>query len=174
MAEMSKEQVRRAKLEGLRAGDVCNGVVSGIEPFGVFVDIGGLDGMVNATELSWTRYEAMSDIVQIGQAVTAVVLGVDLGRGQCTLSLNALHPDPLPEFARTHFGRVVKGRVEDVVRIGAFVQVDQHYAGLVPWPEFADHISDPADYGLQVGDEVAVEVVAINLVHRRIALSLRP
>ncbi|MEU9201008.1 S1 RNA-binding domain-containing protein [Streptomyces sp. NPDC048332] len=174
MAEMSKAQVRRAKLEGLEAGEVCTGVVSGIEPFGVFVDIGGLDGMVNATELSWTPYEAMSDIVEIGQEVTVVVLGVDLHRERCALSLNALRPDPLPEFARTHFGRVVTGRVKKVVEIGAFVQVDQHYAGLVPWPELADHMSDPEEYALQVGDEVTVEVVAINLVHRRILLSLRP
>ncbi|MFI6893762.1 S1 RNA-binding domain-containing protein [Streptomyces sp. NPDC050256] len=175
---MSKEQVRRAKLEGLNAGEVCNGVVSGIEAFGVFVDIGGLDGVVNCAELTWgthyEAYEAISDVVEIGQEVTVVVLGVDLDRGQCALSLKALHPDPLPEFARTHFGRVVTGRVEKVVNIGAFVQVDQHYAGLVPWPELADHMSDPSDYALQAGDEVAVEVVAINLVHRRILLSLRP
>ncbi|MGW6896665.1 S1 RNA-binding domain-containing protein [Streptomyces sp. NPDC054919] len=174
MAETSREQVRRATLEGLKAGQICKGVVSAIEPFGAFVDIGGLDGLVSVAELTWTHVEAVSDIVEIGQEVTVVVLDVDLDRERCALSLKALHADPLPEFARTQLGRVVIGRVEKLVKIGAFVRVNEHCVGLVPWPDLAGRTTDPSESAVQVGDEVAVEVVAINLVKRRILLSLRP
>ncbi|MFE6039865.1 S1 RNA-binding domain-containing protein [Streptomyces sp. NPDC056452] len=174
MAESSREQARRAKLEGLKAGQVCKGVVSAIKPFGAFVDIGGLDGLVSVAELTWAHADAVSDIVEIGQEVTVVVLGVDLGWERCALSLKALYPDPLPEFARTQLGRVVAGRAEKVVKIGAFVRVNRHCVGLVPWPEIAGHTTDPPGNTVQAGDEVAVEVVAINLVKRQILLSLRP
>ncbi|MFG3532303.1 S1 RNA-binding domain-containing protein [Streptomyces sp. NPDC047917] len=173
MTETSREQIRRAKLEGLKEGQVCKGVVSAVERFGAFIDIGGLDGLVSVAELTWAHFEAVSDVVEIGQEVTVVVLGVDLDREQCALSLKALHTDPLTEFARTQLGRVVAGRVEKLVKIGAFVRVNEHCVGLVPWPDLARHTADPPESSVQVGDGVAVEVIAINLVKRQILLSLR-
>ncbi|WP_199553084.1 S1 RNA-binding domain-containing protein [Streptomyces sp. N35] len=170
MTEASREQVRRALLEELEEGQVCRGVVSAVEGFGAFVDIGGLDGLVNVAELTWAHFEAVSDVVEIGQEVTVVVLGVDLDREQCALSLKALHPDPFPEFARTQLGRVVTGRVEKLVSIGAFVRINEYRAGLVPMHDLEARTAG----ALQVGDEVTVEVAAINLWKRRILLSLRP
>ncbi|MFF1350977.1 S1 RNA-binding domain-containing protein [Streptomyces sp. NPDC058322] len=165
---------RRTVLETLEQGQVCKGVVSSIERFGAFVDIGGFDGLVNVAELTWAHhFEAVSDIVEVGQEVTIVVLGVDVERERASFSLKALYPDPLEEFARVQFGRVVPGRVERVVRIGAFVQVHENFAGLVPIHELAERDADQPESVLQIDDEVMVEVTGINLHGRRILLSLR-
>ncbi|MEU9321478.1 S1 RNA-binding domain-containing protein [Streptomyces sp. NPDC048295] len=164
----------RTVLETLERGQVCKGVVSSIERFGAFVDIGGFDGLVNVAELTWAHhFEAVSDIVEVGQEVTIVVLGVDVERERASFSLKALYPDPLEEFARVQFGRVVPGRVERVVRIGAFVQVHEIFAGLVPIHELAERDADQPESVLQIDDEVMVEVAGINLYRRRILLSLR-
>ncbi|MCX4399335.1 S1 RNA-binding domain-containing protein [Streptomyces sp. NBC_01767] len=125
-------------------------------------------------ELTWAHhFEAVSDIVEVGQEVTIVVLGVDVERERASFSLKALYPDPLEEFARVQFGRVVPGRVERVVRIGAFVQVHENFAGLVPIHELAERDADQPESVLQIDDEVMVEVAGINLHRRRILLSLR-
>ncbi|MER7689824.1 S1 RNA-binding domain-containing protein [Streptomyces sp. NPDC097610] len=164
----------RAVLESLERGQVCKGVVSSIERFGAFVDIGGFHGLVNAAELTWAHhFDAVSDIVEVGQEVTIVVLDVDVERERASFSLKALYPDPLEEFARVHFGRVITGRVEGVVRIGAFIRVHENFAGLIPMHELAERDADEPESALQNGDEVMVEVVGINLYGRRILLSLR-
>ncbi|NGO80295.1 S1 RNA-binding domain-containing protein [Streptomyces sp. YC504] len=172
MAETA-DRDRRKVLEALEPGQVCKGVVSSIEGFGAFVDIGGFDGLVNVAELSWAHVDAVSDVVEVGQEVAIVVLGVDMEREQASLSLKALCPDPLEEFARGQFGRVIPGRVERVVRIGAFVMLHENFAGLVPIHELAARDADEPESVLQHGDEVMVEVVDINLYRRRILLSLR-
>ncbi|MFK4067068.1 S1 RNA-binding domain-containing protein [Streptomyces sp. NPDC029674] len=164
----------RKILETLEPGQVCKGVVSSVERFGAFVDIGGFHGLVNGAELTWAHFDAVSDIVHVGQEVTIVVLDVDIERERASFSLKALYPDPLEEFARVQFGRVIAGRVERVVRIGAFIQVHEHFAGLVPLHEFVElDADDGPEKGLRAGDEVMVEVVGINLHSRRILLSLR-
>ncbi|MGA4846804.1 S1 RNA-binding domain-containing protein [Streptomyces sp. G5(2025)] len=164
----------RKVLETLERGQVCKGVVSSIERFGAFVDVGGFHGLVNTAELTWAHhYDAVSDIVEVGQEVTIVVLDVDIERERASFSLKALHPDPLEEFARVQFGRVIAGRVEEVVRFGAFVRVHEHFAGLVPIHELAELDAETPENALRSGDEVLVEVVDINLFRRRILLSLR-
>ncbi|MGY1503531.1 S1 RNA-binding domain-containing protein [Streptomyces sp. QTS52] len=161
-------------LETLERGQVCKGVVSSIERFGAFVDIGGFHGLVNVAELTWAHhFEAVSDIVEVGQEVTIVVLDVDVERERASFSLKALYPDPLEEFARVQLGRVIPGRVERVVRIGAFVQVHENFAGLVPIHELAERDADRPESVLQIDDEVMVEVAGINLHRRQILLSLR-
>ncbi|MGW1411729.1 S1 RNA-binding domain-containing protein [Streptomyces sp. NPDC002403] len=172
--EETADRGRLTILETLEPGQVCKGVVSSIEKFGVLVDIGGLDGLVNVTELAWTHFEAASDIVEVGQQVTIVVLGVDIERKQASFSLKALHPDPLEEFARVQFGRVIPGRVENVFfSVGVFVEVHENFKGLVPMHELAERNADQPENVLRYGDEVMVEVTGIDLYRRRILLSLR-
>ncbi|MFE6364323.1 S1 RNA-binding domain-containing protein [Streptomyces sp. NPDC057806] len=170
----STGQGGRTVLETLERGQVCKGVVSSIERFGAFVDIGGFHGLVNTAELTWAHhFDAVSDIVAIGQEVTIVVLDVDVERERAAFSLKALYPDPLEEFARVQLGRVIPGRVERVVRIGAFVRVHENFAGLVPVHELAGRNADQPESVLHIDDEVLVEVAGINLHRRRILLSLR-
>ncbi|MFF4733454.1 S1 RNA-binding domain-containing protein [Streptomyces mirabilis] len=161
-------------LETLERGQVCREEVSSIERFGAFVDIGGFHGLVNAADLTWAHhFDAVSDIVEVGQEVTIVVLDVDVEQERASFSLKALYPDPLEEFARIQFGRVITGRVGRVVKIGAFVRVHENFAGLVPIHEPAERDADAPENVLRNGDEVMVEVVGINLHRRRILLSLR-
>ena len=170
MAEALESEARRDFLESLEQGEVRTGVVSSIERFGALVDIGGVDGLVGVPELSWRRFSAVSDVVEVGQEVTVTVLGVDMRRSQVALSLKALWQDPLVDFARTHLGRVVQGPVTKVVPFGVFVRVHEDVEGLVPLAEFTGR-----DGGLvpQDGAELVVEVVDINLLKRRVKLALR-
>nr|WP_159104730.1 S1 RNA-binding domain-containing protein [Plantactinospora sp. BB1] len=133
-----------------------------IEDFGVFVEIGGVIGMVNCAELSWSRFDHPSDVVGVGDSITVMVLGVDLEREHVSLSLKALQPDPLAEFARARLGAVVRGEVTLITPIGFFVAVGDGIEGLVR----GSHL-DPAP---TVGDKLTVQVAEINLVLRRVRL----
>jgi ribosomal protein S1 len=149
-------------LGSLERGQVLSGVVAEIQNFGVFVDIGGVTGMVNCAELSWSRFDHPSDVVGVGDNITVMVLDVDLERERVSLSFKALQPDPLAEFARTRLGAVVRGEVTLVPPIGPFVAVSEGVEGLL----FGVSI-DPAP---RVGDKLMVKVAEINLVHRRVRL----
>src|SRR5262252_2034048 len=109
-----------------------NGVVSSIVNFGAFVDLGGVDGLVHVSELSWKHIDHPSEVVEVGQEVTVEVLDVDLDRERVSLSLKATQEDPWRQFARTHqIGQVVPGRVTKLVPFGAFVRVQDGIEGLV-------------------------------------------
>ncbi|WP_406863222.1 DUF6817 domain-containing protein [Streptomyces sp. HUAS MG47] len=155
---------RRAFLRGLERGEVRTGVVSSIENFGVFVDLGGVDGMINVAELSWYHIDALTDVVRVGEELRVEVLDIDLDRERIALSRKALLPDPYLELARTIEGRVVTGPVTKVVPFGVFVRVaDAGIAGLL----HHDHLDGrrPSE-----GEELRVEVVEVDLVRRRISL----
>ncbi|GAA3390738.1 DUF6817 domain-containing protein [Streptomyces roseoviridis] len=154
---------RRAFLRRLRRGAVHTGTVSRIEPWGVFVDLGGVDGMINAAELSWERYEDYADVVSVGEELEVEVVDVDLDRERISLSRKALLPDPWPAFAREAPGRVVTGPVTKVVPFGVFVCVADGIEGLV----HADALGGvlPAE-----GEELTVEVVGVELPARRVRL----
>ncbi|TDD12123.1 S1 RNA-binding domain-containing protein [Nonomuraea deserti] len=125
-------------LRSFGRGQVCTGVVSLIRQFGVFVDLGGVDGMVNMTELSWRRFDDPSEVVQAGQEIVVMVLDVDLEGERMSLSLKALQEDPLVEVARTRLGEVLRAPVTKVIPFGAFVEVADGVEGLVQVSEFAD------------------------------------
>ncbi|MEU6984963.1 DUF6817 domain-containing protein [Streptomyces sp. NPDC046324] len=156
---------REAFLRGLERGEVRTGVVSRIERFGAFVELGGLDGLVNVAELSWSHIDAVSDVVREGQEVTVEVLDVDMDRERIALSLKALEPDPMTAFARAGFDGARTGRVTKAVPIGVFVRVAPGVEGLV-------HEKDLGGLAPREGDELAVEVTSVNLVTRRVALRL--
>ncbi|MEU9111440.1 S1 RNA-binding domain-containing protein [Streptomyces sp. NPDC048483] len=165
-------RARRSVLDSLEPGQVHRGVVSAVRPFGVFVDLGGLDGMVNVSELSWVRFDDPAQIADVGQEVTVMVLDVDRQRERVALSLAGLFPDPLREFARTQIGAVIPGRVTKTVPFGVFVHVHEGCEGLVPGPRLAEHgVDDPE--AVPIGTEVLVEVAEVNVRTRRILLGLR-
>ena len=154
---------RRAFLRGLRKGQVFTGRVSSIQNFGVFVDLGGVDGMINVAEISWHHVEALTDFVQVGDQVSVEVLDIDLDRDRIALSRKALLPDPYPELARTLAGRVVTGPVTKVVPFGVFVRVADGFDA----PLHNDCLDGRTP---REGDELSVEVVEVDLVRRRIVL----
>ncbi|MGQ0464542.1 MAG: 30S ribosomal protein S1 [Sporichthyaceae bacterium] len=172
--EQTQSEVRQTFLTTLQKGQVRPGVVSSIVNFGAFVDLGGVDGLVHVSELSWKHIDHPSEVVEVGQEVTVEVLDVDMDRERVSLSLKATQEDPWQQFARTHaIGQVVPGRVTKLVPFGAFVRVDEGIEGLVHISELAERHVEVPEQVVQVGDEIFVKVIDIDLERRRISLSLK-
>jgi len=172
--EQTQSEVRSEFLNKLAKGQVRTGVVSSIVNFGAFVDLGGVDGLVHVSELSWKHIDHPSEVVEVGQEVTVEVLDIDLDRERVSLSLKATQEDPWRQFARTHqLGQVVPGKVTKLVPFGAFVRVQDGIEGLVHISELAERHVEIPEQVVNVGDELMVKVIDIDLERRRISLSLK-
>ncbi|WP_120005166.1 30S ribosomal protein S1 [Nesterenkonia muleiensis] len=172
--EQTQSEVRSTFLNKLERGQVRNGVVSSIVNFGAFVDLGGVDGLVHVSELSWKHIDHPQEVVAVGDEVTVEVLEVDMDRERVSLSLKATQEDPWQTFARTHaLGQIVPGKVTKLVPFGAFVRVEDGIEGLVHISELAVRHVDLAEQVVSVNDEVFVKVIDIDLERRRISLSLK-
>ncbi|NUS74353.1 MAG: 30S ribosomal protein S1 [Corynebacteriales bacterium] len=172
--EQTQSEVRTEFLNQLAKGQVRKGVVSSIVNFGAFVDLGGVDGLVHVSELSWKHIDHPSEVVEVGQEVEVEVLDVDMDRERVSLSLKATQEDPWRQFARTHqIAQIVPGRVTKLVPFGAFVRVEEGIEGLVHISELAERHVEIPEQVVQVGDEVMVKVIDIDLERRRISLSLK-
>ena len=149
-------------------------VVSSIVNFGAFVDLGGVDGLIHVSELSWKHIDHPSEVVKVGDKVTVEVLDVDLDRERISLSLKATQEDPWQRFARTHVpGQIVKGKVTKIVQFGVFISVEDGIEGLVHISELANrHVENPETV-VKPGETVFVKVIDVDLDRRRISLSLK-
>jgi small subunit ribosomal protein S1 len=172
--EESQSEGRKRFLESLHKGERRKGTVSSIVNFGAFVDLGGVDGLVHVSELSWKHVDHPSEVANVGQEVEVEVLDVDLERERVSLSLKATREDPWKEFERTYkAGEVISGQVTKLVPFGAFVRVAQGIEGLVHISELATiHVESPEQI-VSVGDEVRVKVIDVDVSRRRISLSMR-
>ena len=172
--EQTQSEVRSEFLNQLARGQVRKGVVSSVVNFGAFVDLGGVDGLVHVSELSWKHIDHPSEVVEVGQEVTVEVLDVDLDRERVSLSLKATQEDPWRLYARTHaIGQIVPGKVTKLVPFGAFVRVEEGIEGLVHISELAERHVEIPEQVVQVGDDCMVKVIDIDLDRRRISLSLK-
>ncbi|HEX2363110.1 MAG TPA: S1 RNA-binding domain-containing protein, partial [Jiangellaceae bacterium] len=172
--EQTQSEVRSTFLQTLQKGQIRSGVVSSIVNFGAFVDLGGVDGLVHVSELSWKHIDHPSEVVEVGQEVTVEVLDVDMDRERVSLSLKATQEDPWQQFARTHqIGQIVPGKVTKLVPFGAFVRVDDGIEGLVHISELAERHVEIPEQVVQVSKDVMVKVIDIDLDRRRISLSLK-
>ncbi len=172
--EQTQSEVRQNFLTQLQKGQIRKGVVSSIVNFGAFVDLGGVDGLVHVSELSWKHIDHPSEVVEVGQPVTVEVLDVDMERERVSLSLKATQEDPWQTFARTHaIGQIVPGKVTKLVPFGAFVRVDDGIEGLVHVSELAERHVEIPEQVVSINEEVMVKVIDIDLERRRISLSLK-
>src|SRR6187431_1690891 len=172
--EQTQSEVRTSFLSQLQRGQIRNGVVSSIVNFGAFVDLGGVDGLVHVSELSWKHIDHPSEVVSVGDEVTVEVLDVDMDRERVPLSLKATQEDPWQHFARTHqIGQIVPGKVTKLVPFGSFVRVEEGIEGLVHISELAERHVEIPEQVVQVNDDVMVKVIDIDLDRRRISLSLK-
>ncbi|ROZ63826.1 30S ribosomal protein S1 [Kocuria soli] len=172
--EQTQSEVRSDFLNKLEKGQVRSGHVSSIVNFGAFVDLGGVDGLVHVSELSWKHIDHPGEVVEVGQEVKVEVLDVDMDRERVSLSLKATQEDPWQLFARTHaLGQVVPGKVTKLVPFGAFVRVEDGIEGLVHISELAQRHVDLADQVVDVNEDLFVKVIDIDLDRRRISLSLK-
>ncbi len=172
--EESQSEGRKKFLESLQKGERRTGTVSSIVNFGAFVDLGGVDGLVHVSELSWKHVDHPSEVVQVGQEVEVEVLDVDLERERVSLSLKATQEDPWKEFERRYSaGEIIDGAVTKLVPFGAFVRVAAGIEGLVHISEISDQHIDAPESVLSVGDPVRVKVIEVDVSRRRISLSIR-
>jgi small subunit ribosomal protein S1 len=173
--EESQSEGRKKFLESLHKGERRHGVVSSIVNFGAFVDIGGgVDGLVHVSELSWKHVDHPSEVASVGQEVDVEVLDVDLDRERVSLSLKATQEDPWREFEREHqTGEVISGQVTKLVPFGAFVRVGEGIEGLVHISELSDQHVESPEQVVQVGEQIRVKVVDVDVSRRRISLSTR-
>jgi small subunit ribosomal protein S1 len=161
-------------LNKLVKGMILPGTVSSIVDFGAFVDLGGIDGLVHISELSWSHVNHPSEVVAVGDKVEVQVLDVDMGRERISLGLKQTQDDPWKQLVKDfQVGVIVDGKVTKIVPFGAFVEIGESVEGLVHISEMArGHVEKPEDV-VRVGDQIKVKVMDVDLDRRRISLSIR-
>ena len=174
LLEEGRKNERAEILEKLSKGMRLKGTVSSIVDFGAFVDLGGIDGLIHISELSWSHVNHPSEVVKVGEEVEVEVLDVDLQRERISLGLKQTTEDPWTKLVETYpVGTVVDGKVTKIVPFGAFIELGANVEGLVHISEMAmKHIDSPAQV-VHVGDTVMVKVMDVNVERRRISLSMK-
>ena len=172
--EENQKETRDDFLTNLKPGEIRTGKISSVVAFGAFVDLGGMDGLIHVSELSWKHVEHPSQVVNIGDEVTVQVLEVDFSRERISLSLKATQQDPWQEFAGSHeIGQLVYGRITKLVPFGAFVQVGDGIEGLVHISELSAHHVESAEQVVTPGEELWVKIIDLDLARRRISISVK-
>ena len=172
--EEAQAEERNAFLDGLGEGEVRDGVISSVVNFGAFVDLGGMDGLVHVSELSWQHVNHPGELVKVGDKVQVKVLEVDRDRERISLSIRQTSDDPWDVFARDHeVGDVIDGMVTKTVPFGAFVSVADGVEGLVHVSEIASHRVESPELELSIGQQVKVKITEKEDERRRISLSIK-
>jgi len=165
---------RTELLESLEIGDKISGSVTNITRFGVFVDLGGVEGLIHVSELSWGRVRHPADVVSCGDEVEVQVLSVDREQGRVALSLKELMPDPWANVEdRYQVEDIVEGEITNVVKFGAFVGIENGLEGLIHISELGDGSFLHPRSVVREGERVRVRVIHIDSAGRRLGLSMR-
>jgi small subunit ribosomal protein S1 len=173
--ERERESLKEETLKVLEPGIVLEGTVKNITDYGAFVDLGGIDGLLHVTDMSWGRVNKPSDVVQVGEHVKVVVLKYDPERGRVSLGMKQILPDPWSTVSeRFPIGTRVRGKIVSLADYGAFVEIDPGVEGLVHVSEmsWSKRISHPSKV-VEVGQEVEVVVLDIDVANCRISLGLK-
>jgi small subunit ribosomal protein S1 len=172
--EEEQAEQRHAFLADLKPGDKREGTVSSVVNFGAFVDLGGMDGLVHVSELSWQHVNHPGEVVGVGDKVTVRVLEVDHERERISLSIRQTMQDPWEKFAsEVEVGSILDGTVTKTVPFGAFVSVGEGVEGLVHVSEIAMHHVESPELELSIGAPVRVKVTEIDGDRRRVSLSIK-
>ena len=172
---MAEEAEKKKKIwENLEVGSVVKGVVRRLADFGAFVDIGGVDGLVHVTDLSWGRVKHPSDVVSVGQEIDVKILNIDPERERISLSYKQTQPRPWTVAGEKYpVGSVVEGKVVRITTFGAFVELEPGLDGLVHISQCALTRIAKVEDAVNVGDIVRVKVLDVNTEAKRISLSIR-
>jgi 4-hydroxy-3-methylbut-2-enyl diphosphate reductase len=172
--EQERQAQREETLGTLAEGQVRAGVVRRITDYGAFVDIGGVDGLLHISEMSWTRIKHPNDVLKVGDEIQVMVLKTNLEQGRISLGLRQILPDPWTEAQERYTpGNLINGQVTRLVPFGAFVQLEGGLEGIVPNNELSiRRVNKPEDV-VQVGDNVQVKILEIRPEERRMTLSIR-
>ncbi len=174
VAEAEKEEKKKELLTTIKEGDVLEGTVERLASFGAFVDLGGVDGLVHISQISYEHIGAPSDVLTEGEKVKVKVIGVDPKNERISLSIKETQPGPWDNIAeKAPVGAVLKGRVMRLVSFGAFVEVFPGVEGLVHISQIAHkHIGTPSEV-LEEGQEIEVKVLDVNEDEKRLSLSIK-
>jgi small subunit ribosomal protein S1 len=173
-AAMSDFRSPEKVFRSLSPGDVIEGRVTNLTSFGAFVDLGGVEGLIHVSELSWDRVRHPADILQPGQETKVYVLGVNPEEGRIALSLKRLRPNPWTDVeSRYYVGQFVEGTVTNVVSFGAFVRLEEGLEGLIHISELAEGSFLHPRNVVHEGDTVRVRVLNVDSAGQRLGLSLR-
>ncbi|AHI11870.1 30S ribosomal protein S1 [Lactobacillus helveticus] len=174
LIEEEREEAFDKVASQLVVGDVIEGKVSRLTNFGGFIDVGGVDGLVHISEISYKHVDKPSDVLKAGQDVKVKVIGIDDDRHRISLSIKQTEPSPFEQAtADLNEGDVFEGEVKSLTNFGAFVEVADGIQGLVHVSEISNkHVDKPSDV-LKVGQDVKVKVLNIDPSDRRISLSIK-
>jgi len=173
--EAEREEKKRTLISELEKGQVRRGVVKNITDFGAFVDLGGIDGLLHITDLSWGRVQHPSEVVQIGDEIDVKVLDFEQERERISLGLKQLQSYPWEDVEKKYpEGSIVRGRVVSITNYGAFVELEKGVEGLIHISEMSwtRHIKHPSKV-VNIGDEVNVMVLKIDKESEKISLGLK-
>lgn len=175
LARSKAENEKSASLvENLDIGDICEGKVTSIKDFGVFVDIGGVEGLVHISELSWSRVSHPSEFVNVGDSVRVFVLGVDKENRKISLGIKQLSPDPWVEISKKyHVGQVIEGTIARIVPFGAFINVEDKLEGLIHISELSKNHIEKVEDLIKEGDVVKARIIKLIPEEQKIGLSLK-
>ena len=175
-AHLEEEQSgeRQSFLEDLEVGNIKEGKISSIVNFGAFVDIGGMDGLVHVSELSWRHVENPNEVVKVGDTVTVKVLEIDNDKERISLSIKQVTEDPWLDFELQYKqDDIVDGDVTKVVPFGAFVTIGKGVEGLVHVSEISSEKVDSPELALAIGQKVKIKITELDIPKRRVNLSIK-
>lgn len=172
--EISKSEERQKILAKLEKGQILSGTISNLASFGAFVDLGGIDGLIHISELSWSRVSHPSEVVKVGEKVKVQILDIDEEKERVSLGLKQTQEDPWrAEVSKLSAGSVIEGKVTRLVPFGAFVQINPELEALVHISELSSQRIDQPEQVVNVDDTVKAKVIEIDLEKRRISLSIK-
>jgi small subunit ribosomal protein S1 len=174
-AALSEPGSRTQLLDALQPGERSCGSVTNITDFGVFVDLGGLEGLIHVSELSWGRVRHPSDTLKLGDRIEVYIINVDCERARVALSLKRLYPNPWETAeSRYHTGQLTEATITSILPFGAFARLEEGLDGLIHISEMGltgEH-TRPADV-LKEGQQVNVRVIQVDAARQRLGLSLQ-
>ncbi|MBP2016873.1 4-hydroxy-3-methylbut-2-enyl diphosphate reductase [Symbiobacterium terraclitae] len=172
--EAEREARRKAFWESVEEGAVLEGTVKSLTDFGAFIDLGGVDGLLHISEMSYGRIKHPSQVLKEGEQIKVKVLRLDREKGKVSLGLKQVLPDPWESVAERYpEGSIVEGTVARLATFGAFVELEPGVDGLIHISQLADRrINNPGEV-VSIGQQVKVKVVGVDAENRRISLSLR-
>ncbi|HSV74310.1 MAG TPA: 30S ribosomal protein S1 [Chthonomonadales bacterium] len=173
-AEEERESKRATTVASLQVGQTRRGIVRRLTNYGAFVDLGGIDGLLHISEMSWTRINHPQEVLREGQEIDVLILKMDLNAGRVSLGLRQILPDPWREVEHRYSpGDVITGTVTRIVPFGVFVQVEGGVEGIVPNSELSVRRNVKAADVVKQGEQVQVKVVDVRPDERKMTLSLR-
>lgn len=172
--EEQRDKKREETLGDLAEGQVRAGVVRRITDYGAFVDLGGLDGLLHISEMSWTRINHPSEVVKVGQKIQVMVLKVNSESGRVSLGMRQILPDPWQNLGdRYNVGDIIHVKISRLVPFGAFVQLEEGVEAIIPNQELSQRRIKKPEQVVAVGDEVDAKILDLRPDERRMTLSTR-